>query len=256
MIDLKKHLLTWFLPLFLLLCFGLGGCVRYDVGINFTEQHYGEIVQHIQLSQQLTTLSQSEADKWLASLESRARALQGHTQRVSDQELMVTIPFGNGQELVNKFNTFFNPKPPKGASKAKDDQIDLLQLKAEMAIEQSNWFFVDRNRLRLSVDLRALGILSNQGNIIVSPGSLIDLDFALHTPFLVQNVVSEDSLSPEATSTHAQFILKLKTGQVNLLEAVFWVPSYLAIAGLGVVALSLSGFYLKYKRWPGVLLKE
>jgi hypothetical protein len=253
MMHLKKRLFAWFMPLLLLLSLGLGGCVRYDLGINFTEQHYGEIVQHIQLSQQLTTLSQSEADKWLASLESRAKALRGYSQRVSDQELIVTIPFGSGQELVDKFNTFFNPKPPQGAGKIKDDQLDLLQLKAEMAIQQSNWFFVDQNRLRLSVDLRALGVLSNQGNIIVSPGSLIDLDFSLNTPFLVRNGVNEDALSPEATSTHSQLLWKLKPGQVNVLEAVFWVPSYLASAGVGIIALSLAGFYLKYKRWPGVL---
>ena len=90
MMHLKKRLFTWFMPLLLLLSLGLGGCVRYDLGINFTEQHYGEIVQHIQLSQQLTTLSQSEADKWLASLESRAKALRGYTRQERVNSKMIS----------------------------------------------------------------------------------------------------------------------------------------------------------------------
>ncbi len=41
-----------FLPLILSLLVLLTGCVRYDVGINFDEQHHGEIVQHIRLAKQ------------------------------------------------------------------------------------------------------------------------------------------------------------------------------------------------------------
>lgn len=248
----KNRFFSFFLPLALLLMSCLSGCVRYDVGINFAEQHHGEIVQHIQLGQQLTTLSQTETDKWLASIEGRAKALQGNTQRLSPQEMIVKIPFGNGKELAEKFNLFFNPNPPKNTSKPKPDQLDLLQLKAEMAIKQSNWFFVDQNHLNLTVDLRALGVISNQGNIIVSPGSLIDLEFALNTPFLTQSINTDGVLLPESGTGRSQLIWKLKPGQINTLEAVFWVPSYLAIGTVGIVALCLGGFYLKYKRWPGV----
>ena len=47
MLRLKKFVL---LPLVLLLVSLLGGCVRYDVGIDFRGQHHGTIVQHITLS--------------------------------------------------------------------------------------------------------------------------------------------------------------------------------------------------------------
>ncbi|MEB3310699.1 MAG: DUF3153 domain-containing protein [Snowella sp.] len=247
----KKQFFSFILPLALLVMTFLSGCVRYDVGINFNEQHQGEIIQHIQLGQQLTTLSQAETDKWLASLESRAKALQGRTQRLSAQEMIVKIPFANGKELAEKFNLFFNPNPPKNTTKAKADQLDLLQLKADLAIDQKNWIFVDRNHLTLTVDLRALGVLSNQGNIIVSPGSLIDLEFALNTPIFTRSVDGETTLSPES-KTRSQLVWKLKPGQINTLEAVFWVPSYLAIGTVVIIALCLGGFYLKYKRWPGV----
>ena len=254
----KNRFFSFLLPLALLLITCLGGCVRYDVGINFSEQHHGEIIQHIQLGQQLTTLSQTETDKWLASIDSRAKALQGNTQRLSTQEMIVKIPFANGKELAEKFNLFFNPNPPNNTTKPKADQLDLLQLKAEMAIAQSNWLFLDRNHLNLTVDLRALGVLSDQGNIIVSPGSLIDLEFALNTPLLTQSITTDGVLLPESNTrsrsaaSRSQLIWKLKPGQINTLEAVFFVPSYLALGTVAIIALCLGGFYLKYKRWPGV----
>lgn len=247
------HFFPWpkrLLPLLLCLCCLLTGCVNYDVGINFGEQHRGNIVQHIILGEQLTTLSQAEADRWLNSLEQRAKALRGKADRLSDQELVVTIPFGNGQELVDKFNQFFNPDPPKSRRSSQAEQLDLLNLKAELALDQSNWLLADRNRLRLTVDLRALGVLSNQGNIILSPGSLIDLQFGLQTPLGLNVLPSEADNLPDSLSLGRW---QLKPGQVNAIEAVFWVPSYLAIATILIIALCLGGFYLKYRRWPGVL---
>lgn len=223
------------------------GCVNYDVGIHFSEQHHGEIVQHITLGEQLTTLSQAEADRWLKSLEQRAKDLQGHADRQSDQTLLVTIPFGSGQELVEKFNRFFNPEPPPGRRSPAPEQLDLLNLKAELELEQSNWLLLDRNHLRLTVDLRALGVLSNQGNIILSPGSLIDLSFNLATPLARQNPRASDG-NTDFPPGHWQ----LKPGQINVIETSFFVPSYLAIGTLGIIALCLGGFFLKYRRWPGV----
>ena len=120
-----------------------------------------------------------------------------------------------------------------------------------MAIAQSNWLFLDRNHLNLTVDLRALGVLSDQGNIIVSPGSLIDLEFALNTPFLTRSINTDGVLLPQS-STRSQLVWKLKPGQINTLEAVFFVPSYLALGTVAIIVLCLGGFYLKYKRWPGV----
>ncbi len=230
----------------------LTGCVRYDVGINFAEQHHGEIVQHITLSQKLTSLSQSEATKWLESIESRASELKGKAKQISPQEIVVTIPFSNGQELVDKFNQFFNPQPEKPSQSLKTENLDLVQLKAEMSLRQSNWLFLEQNRLHLSVDLRALGVLSNQGNIIVSPGSLVDLEFALNAPWGAQSIIGENSLTPVITPDSKQLLWKLQPGQINTLEAVFWLPSYLGLGTVAIIFVMLGGFYLRYKRLPGV----
>jgi hypothetical protein len=243
------------LPLLLGLLILLGGCVRYEVGLDFNEQHQGAIVQHIELSEQLTNLSQTEAQNWLKSIENRAHQLGGKVKHLSSREVDVTIPFGNGQELTERFNEFFNPRESKSLAFTKLDNPELVQLKAELAIAQSNWLLLERDRIDLTVDLRALGVLSNQGNIIVSPGSLVDLQFVLTTPWGSKNLIIDDELSPLVISQGNQLIWQLKPGQINRIEAVFWVPSYLGLGILAVIGLTLGGYYFKYKALPGVTKK-
>ncbi len=237
-----------FLPLAVAFLSLLGGCVQYDVSIDFFQQHQGEIVQHIRLAEQLTNLSQTEANKWLDSLEQRAEKLQGKAKRISPQEIVVKIPFGNGKQLTKKFNQFFNPPTAKFNKSINNDDLDLVNLKAKMALQQSNWLFLERNKLNLEVDLRALGVLSNQGNIIVSPGSLVDLEFVLKAPFGLKNIVSDTPVSQGIN----QLVWALKPGQINTIEASFWVPSYLGIGTVVIILLMLGGFYIKYRHFPGV----
>ncbi len=239
----------------LICCFVLlfvGGCVRYDVGINFQDQHHGVIVQHITLGQQLTSLSQSEASKWLNSIEQRAKQLQGKAKKLSPQEIVVSIPFNNGKDLADKFNRFFNPTPEKTSKQVVSDNLDLIQLKSEMSISQSNALFLERNHLNITIDLRALGVLSNQGNIIVSPGSLVDLELNLNTPWGVRNLSGDNGLDSEVTNSGKKIVWHLQPGQINTIEAVFWVPSWLGLGTVAIVFLTGFGFYVKYRRFPGV----
>ncbi|MGK7946544.1 MAG: DUF3153 domain-containing protein [Microcystaceae cyanobacterium] len=242
-----KKLISPLFPLFLIVLLTLGGCVRYDVGVNFTEQHHGTIVQQIHLGQQLTSLSGLEARRWLESLDLRAKKLQGSVKRISDADLQITIPFNNGDDLVDKFNQFFNPTTNQ--NKQTDNKVDLLPIKAEISINQSNWLFVERNHLNLMVDLQGLGVLSQQGNIIVSPGDLIDLHFILTTPWGAKSLLET---TPNLTQNGQQLIWKLQPGQVNTLDTVFLVPSYLTWGTIAIIAFCILGFLVKYKRFPGV----
>ncbi|MDJ0510159.1 MAG: DUF3153 domain-containing protein [Crocosphaera sp.] len=241
-----------FVPILLILVMGLTGCVRYDVGVNFYEQHRGEIVQHIRLAEQLTSLSKTEATQWLNSLENRAKKLHGKAKKISDEEIIVTIPFGNGQELVDKFNHFFNPNYSRIASGIKVENPELVQLKAEMSIKQSNWLFLERNKLNIDVDLRSLGLLSNQGNIIVSPGSLVDLELVLNAPWRVRNIDKNDGLNSESNPEQNQVTWQLEPGQINTIQTSFWVPSYLGIGTVIIIAFILLGFLAKHRHFPGV----
>lgn len=230
----------------------LSGCVRYDVGVNFEGQYRGEIVQHIQLAEQLTSFSQSESDRWLSTFEDRAKQLQGSAKRLSEREVEVTIPFGNGQELVEKFNVFFNADLRESYPSAPASDLDFVQPASQMALQQSNLLLVERDRLDLTVDLSGLGVLSDQGTLIVSPESLVSLDFALNTPWGAQSLTGDEEkgVYPTARREGGQLVWQLQPGQVNHLAAVFWLPSYLA-GGIIAIALSvIASFYLKYKQFP------
>lgn len=238
-----------FLPLIFVLLTLLGGCVKYDVRVNFKDQHHGEIVQTIILGQRLTTLNQAESEQWLESIEQRAKLLGGVAKRFSPEEVSVTIPFNSSRDLTKKFNQFFNPTSNSAASIAQSENAELLQLESKMTTRQSNLLFFERNYINLNVDLRALGVLSNQGNVIVSPGSLIDLEFTLITPWPAKPLVTSNA---NVTPVGNQLIWHLQPGQINTLEAVFWLPSYLGIGTGIIIILMLLGYLIKYKRLPGV----
>jgi len=229
----------------------LSGCVKYDVGINFEGQHQGQLVQHIKLGEQLTNFSNSQAQEWLRSIELRAKKLDGRTKRLSDQDIIVTIPFNNGTELESKFNQFFNPVVKKGSSSQKVETVDLPNLNSKFHLDQGNFIFWQRNRLSYDLDLRSLGVMSANGNVIVSPSSLLDLQFSLETPGGARSVEKTDNaIRPEVYDDGHQLVWTLKPGQLNHLEAVFWLPSPLGIGTLMIVLLVVVGFYLKHKSFP------
>lgn len=231
----------------------LSGCVQYDVGINFEGQHRGTIVQHIKLEERLTNFSKDQVNEWLKSLERRARQLQGKTQRLSDQEIIVTLPFSNGQELESKFNQFFNPADQKKSTDKANatEDVDLPNFNSRISLTQGNFIFWVRNQLSYELDLRSLGVLSANGNVIVSPDSLLNLQFSLETPWAARSIEKNpNSLTPEVYDDGHQLVWTLQPGQLNHIEAVFWLPSPLGIGAFVIVLLVLGGFYVKYKSFP------
>ncbi len=245
-----------FLPLVFCLLTFLTGCVRYEVGVDFHHQQGGEITQHITLGQRLTALSETEAANWLNSIEERARFLGGSATRLSNQEMLVTIPFSNGEDLTRKFNDFFNPNATDKDPVTTSNNLEVLRLKSNLAIQQTNLIFLERNQLELDVDLRGLGILSDTGNIVVSPGSLVNIDFAISTPWGAKTIVNEIHNDAELTDSDGELIWHLKPGEVNKLSAVFWTPSYLGIGTAIIIILAMLGYILKYKHIPGAPIAD
>jgi hypothetical protein len=229
----------------------LSGCVNYEVGVNFEGEHKGKIVQHIQLGEQLTNFSNSQAQEWVKSIERRAQQLEGKTKRLSNQDIVVTIPFNSGAELESKFNQFFNPVVKEGSSSKTVETVDLPKFDSKFHLNQGNFLFWQRNQLSYDLDLRSLGVLSANGNIIISPGSLLDLQFSLETPWGARSIEKADNaITPEVYDNGHQLVWTLKPGQLNHLEAVFWLPSPLGIGTFVILLLILGGFYWKYKSFP------
>ncbi|MEC4805304.1 MAG: DUF3153 domain-containing protein [Jaaginema sp. PMC 1079.18] len=227
----------------------LSGCVRYDVGVDVQRQFKGKITQHITLGDQITSLSPVEAKNWLKTFEDRAKTLQGKTEHLSESEVLVTIPFGNGAEMVEKFNQFFNTAQPSNTA---INDPGLANLSSKMTLKQRNFLLADRDRLNLSIDLRGLGVLANQETLILSPESLVNIEFRLTTPWGSRSIIANmpRGVYPPAQKVGNQLIWQLKPGEINHIEAVYWVPSYLAWGTIAIALLVILGSYFKYKQLP------
>ncbi|MEG4985562.1 DUF3153 domain-containing protein [Microcoleus sp. BR0-C5] len=249
----KKHFF-FLLPLVFCLLTLVTGCVQYDVGVNFESQTRGEIVQHIKLGERLTSFSSETVAEWLKSVERRVRLLDGKTKRVSPTEVLVRIPFNNGAELQDKFNQFYNPVAPTTKSLVSSRlETDLPKFESHLNVKQNNLLLVLRNRLSLELDLRSLSLLSSNGSLLLSPGGLLELDFSLNTPWGAESIETvAGALVPESSQQGKQLVWKLKPGEVNYLEAIFWIPSPVGIGALIIALFVAAGIALKYQILPAL----
>ncbi|MGK7917062.1 MAG: DUF3153 domain-containing protein [Prochloraceae cyanobacterium] len=245
----KPHFF-FLLPFVCSLLIFLTGCVNYDVGVNFEGQYRGTIVQRIKLGEQVINLSPSATKEWLASIELRARNLKGKTKIVSPREVLITIPFNNGKDLVAKLNKFFNPNDQKVSQLAKVKEPEIGQLYSEISLGQNNLLLLQRDRLSLAVDLRAFNVFSEPNKLAINPSSAIDLEFNLNTPWGAKANLKKNFLTPQVRNDGHQLVWRLKPGKINYLEAVFWLPSPLGIGAVIIFLLVLAGFYLKYQSFP------
>ena len=238
------------LPLVLCLSM-LTGCVDYEVGVNFHTPYSGEITQHIQISDTLNNLASSDTRQWLNSLEKRSRKLAGRADKLNSQELLLTIPFGNGAELAEKFNQLFQSNIVPNAT-IPAEKANLVKLNSQVSLHQSNLVFVERNSLDLAIDLRALKVLTQQDKVTVDLNSLVDLEFQLTTPWIVRSVSNSDNLKPIGNTLTKGLVWQLHPGEINHIQAVFWLPSPIGIGTAGIILLMILGYVIKYRRFPGM----
>ena len=240
--------MLWLLLLASLL---LSGCVQYQVGLNFESQTRGEIVQRITLNERLAGFSGAASQAWIESLERRARKLQGKTKHLSQQDLLVTIPFSNGADLETKFNQFFHPSAKQVAKLTAATGTELPPIESRFQLQENNLLFLIRSHFSYDLDLRSLGLRSAEGDLVVVPGSLLDFEFSLHVPWKVRSIeTASHALVPEHRQEGQTLIWTLQPGQLNHIEAVFWLPSPVGIGTALIVVLIVVGRYLRYQLLP------
>jgi Protein of unknown function (DUF3153) len=231
-----KLRLLWFILAVLF----LSGCVHDDVGINFSDANHGEIVQHIRLKSQSSSLGSSLdeaiATTWVESLEQRTKALGGRTRHPEAQEWLMTVPFHNAKDLELKFNQLFQPQSAQ--------KLELPT--SRLQIKTLNRVMWQRHYLQYDLDLRSLRAML-QSDLSES----VDLEFKLKTPWGAQVPMADDKLSSNLHKIGREVVWKLKPGVMNHIEAIFRVPnpigigfcviSLMVIGGVMVKVLSLSG---------------
>ncbi|MEL7036046.1 MAG: DUF3153 domain-containing protein [Cyanobacteria bacterium J06592_8] len=236
----------------------LSGCVQYDVGIEFNNQTHGTIQQKIILSERLTGFSSEAINEWLTSLKRRVRQVQGKTKRVSDREILVTIPFYSGEDLEQKFEKFYNPTQTKNRKYKDKLEDNLPQFSSDLDIQQNNLIFVLRNHLSLELDLRSLALLTTQEQVLINSGDLLELQFSLNTPWgaklIEPTAISEAALTALTVTSKqdGQLVWTLKPGEINHLEAIFWIPSPVGIGTVLIVLFTYLGYALKYTLLPKI----
>lgn len=226
---------------YLLIAMVLSGCVKYDTSINFSSLNDGEIIEHIQLGDRLNSFSQDAVKKWVDSIERRTIQSQGRIEHLNDREFKVIIPFNNPQELVAKIDRYFNPQTSDAQART--------TLNSHMTIERSNFLLAVRNHLSYDIDLRSLSIAATDPKVSVAADNSVELNFSIQSPWgvkngeLTSNIANVNNLSDRTN-------WQLKPGQLNHIEAIFWLPNPLAIGGLVISIISLAGYYFKYRQLP------
>lgn len=244
---MRRSRLLWIMLLASLL---LSGCVQYDVGVKFDNPNRGEFVQHIKLGERLTSFSGDSAQEWLTSIERRARQLQGKSRR-SNQEITVTIPFNNGAELEAKFNEFFNPIGKQNSEPTSNTAGELPNIDSQIHLTQNNLLLLLRNRLSYDLDLRSLSLISTNGSLLVSPSEILELEFSLNTPWGARSVETDtNAIHADRFQLGQHLVWTLKPGQLNHLEAVFWLTNPLGIGTVVIALFVVAGIYLRYNFMP------
>lgn len=210
----------------------LSGCLHYDLDIQFDSQTHGQLVQRLQW-QPGTLISPSAPDNWLELLKRRTQAVGGTIQAGADSTLTITIPFNNGQDLQDRFNQFFEIATAASPFTLPDGK----PIQAHLSIQQRNRVLAIYNSLSLRIDLTAVPDLKQVGLTILQKTPLLTGEVAVTTPWGLRSLADDPLFTNQ---------WPLMAGEINQIDAEFWLPSPIGIGALAIAVLVVLGYSLKY----------
>ncbi len=211
-----------------LVSLALSGCVDDRLGIQFNSPQGGVISQHLQLDNQMAS-----AQGWLTGLERRARTLGAVVSRGDRSSLDLSLPFTSAADLEQKFNALFMAEP---------GDASLPSFASNLQVKTTNMLLLERRRLIYDLDLTSLGLQGSEGNMLLSPGDGLNLNFGVRGPWGASKGRRPPGVfSPEAHREGGELLWKLQPGQNNHVEAVLWMPSPIGLGALAIVGLVIGG---------------
>ncbi|MEL6469555.1 MAG: DUF3153 domain-containing protein [Cyanobacteria bacterium J06623_4] len=240
----------------LLLCPLLTGCVDYDLGIQFDSQTKGAITQTIHLSDRLLVLAEERTENApsnlvFQTLSDRAKALSGKARQLDEDTLKITLPFGNGEQLVERFNAFYGNGDgiDVDGSTAATGLLATLpgvpSVQAHLSLSQKNYILALRCVLTYDLNIQspeALGLGRNLSDL-----SWLNMDFHLVTPWgLAAQTLADDKTSEQPMLQGRTATWHLEAGQPHHIEATFWTPSPIGIGAAAIALFCLAGYWVKY----------
>ena len=241
--------------------FLLSGCIQYDVGIQFDSQTHGQLTQTIHLNERVVAVNPTETQQWFTQLAATAESLGGSITQSDDQTLTLAIPFYNGEQLVDRFNQFFEQTPLSPFLPATNEVVP-PQPKATLTLEQRNWLLAIQNHLVYDLDLREMVQPAIGDRGILSQLEALTLDFRLTTPWGIQTVAQPtafpgglpvpSTIFPTLQGNTARW--SLSAGSLNHIDVIFWVPSPIGLGALAILVLIVVGYGVKYGRVKGTMV--
>ncbi|PZO34184.1 MAG: hypothetical protein DCF17_20785 [Shackletoniella antarctica] len=249
----------------LVLPLALSGCLRYDLTLRFDHQTHGQISQTIDLSERGAALAQPTLEPWLEALQVRSRPLGGQLSQ-GPQTVTLTVPFGTAADLGDRFQQLFADAAPAVAAPVTDpdvfsverpkedrpkDRPTYLQLPGfgqvpfALALDQTNWLLASRTHLTYSLDLSQFPLESPRPGNEPAEAAWADLRFRLQVPWGLADIAPTATAPLAQDSTGATW--SLKPGQITVIDAVFWLPNAIALGTVGIAALVLAGYGLRYR---------
>ncbi|MBW4484124.1 MAG: DUF3153 domain-containing protein [Tildeniella torsiva UHER 1998/13D] len=245
-VFLRKTLLLLALPLL------LSGCLRYDLTLRFDHQSHGQISQTIDLSDRGAALAQPTLEPWLEELKVRSRPLGGQLSQ-TPQTVTLTVPFGTAADLGDRFRQLFasaasDIKSVTAEEPPPADRPTYLQLPGwepvpfALDIDQTNWLLASRTHLTYTLDLHQLPT-NEDDSTDLAPWA--DLRFRLQVPWGLASLAP--TATPPLTQDATGAIWSLEPGKITTIDATFWLPNAIALGTLGIAALVLAGYSLRYR---------
>jgi hypothetical protein len=221
------------------LTFNLTSCVNYETGISFYNSTSGIISQHIKISEQLIRFSPDALNEWVRNIHQRAKKLNGKVIKEENGDFLLTIPFSNPQDLAKKFNNLLTPT---GLEERQNN------ISAKLEVTDNNFIVASRYNLNWTIDLQQLNVPTND-KVIIDSNSLLNLGLVLNSP---SEITLNQENSPQIKSNHNQLYWQLEPGKGNNLSVSLWLINPLGIGAIIITILAIFGYYLKYRKFPGL----